>query len=564
MKSKTRCFLFSAVIAGVAMLAAVPQTRADDSDILSAVPADAWGTLTIRNLAEFDKKIIGVSQKLNQQPMSLLALAKGMLGLVSGVNDGGTVALVMMPVQNIMMAQEGLAIFIPVTDFGEMTSMLQPTDAGEGITKIMLAGQEGYCAQRAGFAVIAQKPELVKQVLAADTSTGIRSAWTQHQLDRFAADDITLWLNLKTVFANPMITGMLQMMSQGQANLGDLQAFESVSIALRVDKSGVNIGAYYGVDDNSRQGKALASQPATDKCLLTGLPADEYILAFGLVGSQAQADLTAQSVDQIAQNPMLAMMGADPDSVKKVTGAVSAMVRNLRGLSFSVSGLTGDTGGIAITKVVTVAGDAPATVQQFSDLVSALSTLMPSAEYQKAIKAVHYKSAVETVEGVSVGHLAVALDQIEGVSADDLAKLQKVMGNEGLLFRIAAVDDTHLVATLGGGTSRLASVINTVKSGAAPLGEDKGIQKIAKTLRAKRTAEGYFAFDNLMHVASRMATAMGEPVPPQVPQLDAPVAMVSGPVAAGEYQLDISVPMELIVALKDLSMSPQTRTAGTN
>ena len=126
------------------------------------------------------------------------------------------------------------------------------------------------------------------------------------------------------------------------------------------------------------------------------------------------------------------------------------------------------------------------------------------------------------------------------------------------MFRIATVDDTHLAVTLGGGAARLEDVIGVVKGGEAPLSGDEGITKIAKQLRSKRTSEGYLSADNLMMMAKRIAEQFGEEPPPAMAEVNTPVAMVGGPVAAGEYQVDIAVPMEMIVAIKDMAMAAQT------
>lgn len=428
----------------------------------------------------------------------------------------------------------------------------------------MLAGKEGYCGKRGNFAVFTEKPELLKTVLAADSATGIQSAWSKHQLDRFGQDDITLWINAKELFANPMVTGMIQMMSQGQANMDDLKAMECFCLTTRLEKTGIRLGFYSSVDENSRQGKAIASVKPTDKSLLTGLPKDEYVLALGMNGSQEQAALWSEGVGQMANNPGLAMMGADPEAVKKMSSILSTMVGDLRGVSFSLSEMPdGADGLLGLTKIVTVQGNAGGMAGQISELISAISAVMPMPEVKAAISAIKYNAGAESVAGVSVDHLTIGLDQMEGVNPDDYAKLKQVVGSEGLTFRIAAVDDKHVAMTLGGGKDRLASVIGAVKGGEAPLGADEGIVRVAKTLPSERTMEGYFAADNLMHLVGRISKAMNEDGPPAMPEVNVPAAMVGGPVAPGEFQIDIAVPMELIVAIKDTMLSAQQHASAT-
>jgi len=566
MKRKRFYPLWVAAMMSATMVMSAPRAQAGD-DLLSAIPADAWAALTIRNAGEFDKKIIGFSQQLNTPPMSMLAMAKGMLGLVSGVNDDGGVAVVIMPLQNIMAPQEGLAIFVPVSDFGEMTGMLQPADAGEGLTKIMIAGQEGYSAQRGAFAVLAERPETVKAVLAADASTGLGDVWSEHQRERYQQDDVTLWINANAVFNNPMVTGMLQMFSQGQMDMAAVAAMKSMSLGTRLEKTGFGLGIYYSMDENSPQGKAISADNATDDSLLTGLPKDDYVMAFGMALSQMEAGMMAENLGKIANNPMLAM-NADPQKLQTFAGQLSSLVNDLRGVSFSVSN-TGDGGDglIGFTKIVTVAGGAADKARMISEIINSINALLQMPEAQKVLKAVKYDTGVESVAGASVDHLGIDLGQIEDVSQEDVAMLKQVVGSDGLVFRIATVDDTHLAVTLGGGASRLESVVGAVKGGNAPLSADAGITKMAKQLRSKRTSEGYLSADNLIKMATRMSEQFGGQAPPAMAEVNTPAAMVGGPVAAGEYQVDFAVPMEMIVAIKDMAMaaqSPSAPPAGTN
>lgn len=557
MKRKRFSPLWVAAMMSVTIVMSAPRAQAAE-DLLSAIPADAWAALTIRNVGEFDKKIISFSQQLNTPPMSLLAMAKGMLGLVSGVNDDGGLAVVVMPLQNIMSPQDGLAIFVPVSDFGEMTSMLQPADAGDGMTKVMLAGQEGYCAQRGAFAVLAEKPETIKLVMAADASTGLSNVWSAHQRERYQSDDVTLWINANAVFNNPMVTGMLQMFSQGQMDMAAMAAMKSISLATRLDKSGFALGMFYSMDESSPQGKAISASNATDDSLLTGLPKDDYVMAFGASMSAAEAAMAAEQFGKIANNPMLAA-NTDPQVLQTFASQLASVWGDLRGVSFSVSNTGGGGDGlIGFTKIVTVAGGAADKAKIVSELINSLGTIIPMPDAQKVLKAVKYSAGAESIAGASVDHLDIDLGQVEDMSEEDAAMVKKVVGSEGLMFRIATVDDTHLAVTLGGGAARLEDVIGTVKGGDAPLSADAGITKMAKQLRSKRTSEGYLSADNLMKMATRISEQFGEDAPPAMAEVNTPVAMVGGPVAAGEYQVDIAVPMEMIVAIKDMSMAAQS------
>ncbi|MHC4065066.1 MAG: hypothetical protein ACYSUI_11305 [Planctomycetota bacterium] len=87
----------SYVVVGLACLSpflAPSPAKAQANELLAAVPADAWGMISVRNLAELDKKLISMGQAANSMMagMSPLAMAKGMLGLIAGVDDNGGLA----------------------------------------------------------------------------------------------------------------------------------------------------------------------------------------------------------------------------------------------------------------------------------------------------------------------------------------------------------------------------------------------------------------------------------------------------------------------------------------
>ena len=117
--------------------------------------------------------------------------------------------------------------------------------------------------------------------------TALKGAWTPHMLERFAADDVTLWLNLKAILGDPTISGMLQMLAPmaGPAfNVEQLKAFETFTISLRLEKTGLHMGLYQGVDKNSPQGKAISSgKPTCPRavCLLSSRNVDTMIRATG-------------------------------------------------------------------------------------------------------------------------------------------------------------------------------------------------------------------------------------------------------------------------------------------
>ena len=75
---------------------------AEQKTVLDVIPSDAWAAVIVRDLKGLNDKVIGVGQQLGLPigPGTMagdpLMMAKGMLGIMEGLNDNGSVALVLL------------------------------------------------------------------------------------------------------------------------------------------------------------------------------------------------------------------------------------------------------------------------------------------------------------------------------------------------------------------------------------------------------------------------------------------------------------------------------------
>lgn len=552
---------FGALACCMAVLISAMPVRAETVNALKAVPAEAWGSLTIRNVGELDNKLMALAQRLNTPvPMSPLEMLKGQLQL-TGVNNDGGAAVVMMPMLTGD-PNNSFAVLIPCSDFEAMTANMAKEEAVGGISRCMLMGaEESYIAQNGGYAILSPSAGGAQAVLAAKSNPTVDSAWSKHQLSRFEQDDLTLHLNLKAIIASPMVQGMLPMLAaSGSFNPQDLNDLDSLTISIRVGENGLNVGVYHQVVEGSESAKILTSVKPSTKSLLQGLPNGDYMFAGGLHGSKEAFGKYSQAYSSILGNPMLAMsIGADPAKMQEVGAKAGALVADVRDVSFSVSALPeGSDGLIGMTKVLTFEGDAKGKCAKMGEIISTLLTgMFTGEEAQEAVQHVKFSSGAESIDGMSVDQLAVAVDQMKGVSEKDYSQMKMVFGAEGILIRIAAVDDNHVAVTFGGGKGLMESVAGLVKGGDAPLGANEGIKKVGGLLPKAKTFEAYFSIDNTMKFANAASKAVDEMPPPPFPKVEVPVGIVGAPVGAGGFQIDVAVPMEMVVAAKDFAMSMQ-------
>jgi hypothetical protein len=353
---------------------------------------------------------------------------------------------------------------------------------------------------------------------------------------------------------------MFQM--QGPSGAEIVNNLRDVVVSVRLEGEGVHLGLFTGMKEGSRQASIWQTMKPTSDSMLTGLPNEEFLLAVGSVFSSEEAKDFATDVAASFSNPMLAMqLQADPQKLSQASALMTEVVGDLRGVAAGISAMpSGSDGMVGFAKVVTVEGGAAEKCGKMAELIKLItSSVAPSPEVRKAMENVKYETGKETIAGVTVDHLSAQIDQIEGITPEHLAGIQKVLGSEGILIRIATVDDKHIAAAFGGGASRMEGIIEQVKQGGAPLAAHAGIKQVAGMLRESRGAEIYAAIDRLINTSADIAVAVGDPeqAPPRFPQVDSPAGVVAGSIGSDGYQVDVALPMGLVKAIKDYALTMQ-------
>jgi len=557
---KQRGLWFAAMMAVPLLPAAV---RAGDADVLKVVPQDAWAVLIVRNLGQLDQKLMGLAQQLNVEPMSMLSMAKAAMGLQAGVSDNGSAAMIFAPGQMGMGAMgeawKYLAILVPTQDYAGLIGGLGPEDVGEGVSKVTLAAQPAFVVQHGTFAVVGPTPEATKAVLAAASGPGIAAVFSPHQLERYSQDDLTLLVNLKTIFGDPGVSGMLagmMAMSGQQVTPQQLQEYEAFAVSLRIEKDGVRLGFFGGFKEGSEAAQTWTSAPAKTETMLTGLPGERYALAFGTISDATGSALMAEGYKKSLEAQMN-MLPPEVDRAKLTEGLNTwvGMLRDMRLLSVCVSALPqGSDGLFGASKVVGFESGAADKCARVGEIIQTIAAAVPMPQVQKALQHVRFTSNAETLDGISVHQLHIALDQMEGMTPEQFAKVKAVVGSEGLIVRLGAVDDRLMAVSMGGGAARMQKLIELMKASAAPLSADEGIKQTAAMLPASRYFEGYLAADTTLNLVSEIAKAVGEEaVPFTVPAVNSPLGMVMAPVGKTGVQADIAVPMAVVVAAKNVA-----------
>ncbi len=521
-------------------------------DILSAVPSDAWAVLCIPKVSRLDKKLSSLGQQL-QVPVMGLAMARMMAGISGGWNDDGGLAAAVLPMNNMAEVTNAVVLFLPTTDYAALTATLSPETDESGANTIRVWDQKLYAAPFGSFAVLSQSNDALGKVLKAGSS--FKSKLERSRLTRIEADEITLWLNMSAITKSQMFNGVAAMMAAMGQDVDIFRQFDTASVSLHLDTAGVTLGLHADADPESDMGKTMAAAGASSETLLKGLPKDRFIFALGQMSSKEASKLGAEMVDEMLAKAVTGE-GEEKKLVDSLRKVLADVVARMRHVSMTVSALApGSDGLIGLAVVLTTDGASKgvceAVERSITDVKKAFAENPDAKDY---INLVNYAAGAEKIGGASVDHLKVDLPAEAG-SEEWAGHLAKIIGKDQVLFRFAAVDDKHLAITLGGGKARFAEVIEAARSGSTALASDPGVKHVASHLPKKRTMESYIALDRVPKLVADVAKAIGQPnpIPVEIPEINAPLAFASAPVGKAGSQTEIFLPMELIRTIKDVA-----------
>ncbi len=539
---------------------------AGPQNFLDAVPAEAWGFVAIPNLKTFDKKLGDLSEKLTFPIDSPLTLAMGTLGIADGLREDAGLGVVVLDPTAYGIPPDCLVLLVPTTKAELLLEAFEPEKADEGLTKIDLMGQALYTVPKGGFLVVGADKTAVKYV--ADAKKGISTLLKPDQVARYNKGDLFAMVNLRPAIemAKPFAGSVVGMLMMGSMD-GDPDAAEEIQktaeeivnlldelntleIALGLDDAGIQLSFFLTFLDGTIT-KKIAAADAKPTALLTGLPKDAYILAMGVKGSK--------SAESSLEKGLMGLFMSRPEVSNVID---KAKLEELYELGKQLEGMTGDVGmsvstlpeggdGMLGMSIVWESTDVKGATELLRKVIEGYKSLFKGEEIAKVLSALTIKAGAEKIGGVSVDHIVLDMAQIAGDDPDmqsGMAVVQKVVGKEGLLFRLAPAGDKHFVLTLGGGAKRLEEVMKVAAAGKGPLAEDAGVMKVRKKLPKKRMFELYVAVDQLLKAIRGISGSTDVPL---MGQINAPLGMSLA--AEKNYgRFDLVVPIELVVEIKNL------------
>jgi len=554
-----------------------PATLPSPRAVLEAIPADAAAFVVIRDLETFSNKLTTIARQLGlpvgpEGPIRTpLVMFKEHTGLDAGLITRGSVALVVLPAEQVAELAQRSAVLVPTDNFAGLIAPLKPKPLGAGRFAVTFARAASLAGKKGDFAVFAPNQATLQAILGA--RQGVLTRLNPDRLKRFEKSDVLVWIDgaRALAMARPFVEGMRAAASQpvnvaspaGAAVLLH-QAFgwfdaltdglETVQLTLAIGPGGIKISLYTDAKPGTPLAETMATARYADHCLLFAQPAEGYAVACGgLIHPQSVARV-ADAVDAL-----LGPAGEPATPQARQLAQARTSMRNLltscRAWSMSIAGLPAEQQQGLLGLVVGLrVDDAEGWIDRLADVFDALSLLLAGpGEPAAQGPAVEFRPAVERIAGSICGHLVVHLERVPDLTPEQIAQIKRVLGPEGVLVRVAPVGKGTVVLALGGGKERMAGILKLAAQPVAPLQRDPGIRLVSAQLATPRGMEVYVALDRLVALAGDVAAATGGSLPLELAPLSAPLGFVAsgGP---RHTEMELFAPTELIVGLRDLVM----------
>jgi len=568
--------------------------KADPIAVLKAIPADASGFVAIPSLQKLDENVNGIAQQLQLVGLipSPLEYLKSSTGLTTGLNERAGVAFVILNLGDTKTPEaiaDKLVILLPATNADALIKALGGTEKEGDFTRVTLMGQPSLAAARGDYVVAAEKADTLKAYMSAQGGS-IDRTLSPDRLKAFEESDLFAWANPSTVskeLQGALQDGLKDLMNQlnamggrGASDNGQAEQIavlveqtDEIALSLSVNPKNGLVISYF---TKARAGTDLAKQMATVRpargSLLNGLPSDQILVAVG--GAGAAGDATAlmhldqafsQAIEVWAELLESGGVKIEKAQLEPLKSSVVKLIGNLDRFGLSISGLPieGNEGRLGLVLNAKVRNsrewlaEARKLFEQGKELAiqAAKGEGVAEDKIQAVVASVAWKEGAETVDGVAVDHFVIDLDKLaaEEAAQQELEMVKSFIGREGVLFRLAAVDQNTVVITFGGGKKRFTDVVALAKQDDAPLAKSTEIQKVAKRLpQDGRVLEAYVSIENLLNLISSTFAQMGTPLPfPLALRNAAPIAFTTNKVGETGQQSELLVPMELIVSVKE-------------
>jgi len=598
---------------------AAPVAKAEH--ILDLIPADAWGFLVLPDVQQCSRKVDHYAMQVGMEPPNL---AKQLSSKVGVDLTGGPAAVVILNFQ--VYGQQPYLVIFSSSDYAKLSATLkaEPTEK-PGVVKVRLPGDEvGHMTRKDGFVMLAPSEMILQTATTSKYSAG--KAWSAAQRQQLFKHDAFCRVNLQAVvpavkpylmlvgaFAGAGMTGMppmgvpgmppggqetapgqggtaadqaaqARMMQSLMASINALvtllDQLRNLDLAADIQDKGLRFGADLSFKPGSEYAQRLAAQKATDQPLLTGLPGEDFLLAWGLNWVSPQP--TQFELPMMDASPI-----ADPElkeKLKQLNIEKQKLTTGFKGV-VGVNPTAQPGQGLMRIQTVLLTTDAKRSLQISRELIELQPAvpLMATAGQPGQQIQMQYLPAAEKIGDVAVDHLIVDMapitnmlqSQAGGQAQQAIAAMKLFFGSQQdkLTIRMAALDAKAVGVDVAGSTASMRELIDSYRKNSPTLASLPTVKATAANLPKSRIGEAYLNLGNVMQMLPAMAGALGEDASKLPPALTAreawPIIGLSISTTGDAIHIENFVPTELIAKIKSIATTstkavPTTQPAPPN
>ncbi|MBI4717003.1 MAG: hypothetical protein HY763_04305 [Planctomycetes bacterium] len=568
------CLLF---LAGAPVQAGDPMKEA-----IATLPADAMGFACVPSLKSLDANFQQAINDLNLQPFvqppanSLVALIKQNLPMFAALDESGAFAIVLMPAETLMDLSNATALVVPAADPKAMLEGMGGQPGEGGVWSVSMMGQPSYAISGDKRIVVTQSAEVAKKF--AESKGGLDAKLKPGEIKALEGLDLAIWLDGDRMLKlfKPQIDGLVAMATMMQAGSGPVgmkqaeatknqvnmlvEGTSSLGLGVSLKKPGLSLRLAMTSKPGSELSKQMKVKP-TAESLLKGLPGDKYMAVFGQTADPSQMKASMKAFDPYF-GMLEAVEGIDKEKVGQLKSVVEEWLPMMSGLRGALRSTPDGSDGLFGASLLIDTSDAKKwldltgkAVELAKKLVTESTNEHIDADVKKAVEAITFKADAEDAGSVKTCHLKFDVAKVAEMDDEEKEELGKVLGKDGLLLRLAAVDGNTVAVTFGGGAAGMGKLVEAAKKKESPLDADAGIKKVATNLPAERASVLYLAVDQIIAGIQHVMKAVDEEeLPVTMPTIDAPLAMSA--TGGDEWsRFDIFLPTELLVAAKNAGMA---------
>lgn len=571
--------VFGALLA----ISAITSTAwADFSAAFKAIPEDAVLVLSLKSIAETDRKVSDLIKKLEMSemvPASDISLAQL---IIENMEPGdqfdanGSMSLVVLKPDNVMMAMEQVLILAPTKNAAKMLEDMEATKLPSGIWEVTRQGSTAYATPRGTHVAFSPSEEVVEALAESESKKSLADHMSPEAIKGMADLDFVCWMNVEEIVEaasaeiaafKPLLTmatdpnDPFSVASQKQTMQSIdmmLEGLAGLSLGLGLQPDGIPIRMVLYAKPNTEMGRRFElAEKVEGSAKLNGLPKGEYLFAFASVtspealqpgfddfGPYLDAIGTIEEIDQ-------EKFSQAKDSLKTIMTSTNAMSGVMHILPESAKGVIGASIVLDVIDSAAYCNSWAAFVENSKAIVSE----MAGDEFAEYIKPLTFTVDAGKVGDIPYHALGYDMTGLMGLEEEDIEALQELLGPDGLSFRLIPVNKTRVATVFGGGDEFAKLATEAAASDEAPLANDPGIKTSMSRMPSELDAIAVLALDRLLKVVNRGIEAMDEePLPIEVPKLNEPLSIGSLN-GKGWGRVDYYIPMELIVAAKDASMT---------